>query len=636
MAAPGGGGFGRGGRSRGAVFDPGFQPGFNPGRGGRGGGRGFGPNQGRGGYIEFNNNGARNSGAHFYGGSRNHGADRGYGRRRGYGGWHSNNYPNPNFPNPHHPHGGYGGPRFFGGHQIGGGQPQPQQGGRCQQSQQRVGFQQPAGYVATNAGGAPLPAPGSHPPGTQQATAPSNVQGGAVQGAITGQGGLGGLPDPLGLHLQPTQEVGAGQGGGPATNQGTDMVIDTTSTTAKAPLAANLNVPPANQQGTNLDVPESSVRGSQKSKGKPYCWRCRTNGHTIHECSMVLCCELCFGDHVTKVCPFNKKSAATSGTLCGYAVQGLGFYFIPAVANPRVNSLETKALVRVLEGSFSVNQLAVELEKFQPDKNHNWDIQTTGTGAFIINFPSAELLNHVVNWGPMSAKRVQGKIQFEKGTESEVNKWEIDKVWVQIRGLPNEFKEFPIIWAVGTILGVPRAVDTIFTKNTGRPRMKVAVLDPKLIPTFMDVVIGDFIYELQFAVEVESLTGEPQLMDMDYTNEEEPKEDDLKNNEQPKGAKSAEQMDVDGKTTKSQTPATGSGAPPPSTAQQHGALQLEGAGGHTNAQDKAVKPSSKPKVVLQQSSGALGDNGTWTATVLPTQNDSGTILKNTVGGHRLQ
>ena len=144
---------------------------------------------------------------------------------------------------------------------------------------------------------------------------------------------------------------------------------------------------------------------------------------------------------------------------------------------------------------------------------------------------------------------MQGKIQFEKGTENEVNKWEIEKVWVQFRGLPSEFKEFPIIWAVGTILGVPRAVDTIFTKNTGRPRMKVAVLDPKLIPTYVDVVIGDFIYELQFVVEVESPTGEPQLVDMDSTNEEDPKEDDPKNSEHPKGANAEEQMDVDGKTT---------------------------------------------------------------------------------------
>jgi hypothetical protein len=172
--------------------------------------------------------------------------------------------------------------------------------------------------------------------------------------------------------------------------------------------------------------------------------------------------------------------------------------------------------------------LAVELEKLRPEKNHNWDIQTTDTRAFLINFPSADLLDTVVNWGPMDAKVVQGKICFEKGTNNEVYKREIDKVWVQFRGLPREFKEFPIIWAIGTILGVPRAVDTVFTKATGRARLKVAVLDLKLIPDFVDVVIGDYIYELQFGVEDETITGEPQLVDLDSTRDEEPKVEDPK------------------------------------------------------------------------------------------------------------
>jgi hypothetical protein len=77
-------------------------------------------------------------------------------------------------------------------------------------------------------------------------------------------------------------------------------------------------------------------------------------------------------------------------------------------------------------------------------------------------------------------------------------------------------------------MGVPRAVDTVFTKSIGRTRLKVVVLDPRLIPDFVDVVIGDYIYELQFGVEEESLTGEPQLIDLDLTRDEEPKEEDPK------------------------------------------------------------------------------------------------------------
>ena len=66
-------------------------------------------------------------------------------------------------------------------------------------------------------------------------------------------------------------------------------------------------------------------------------------------------------------------------------------------------------------------------------------------------------------------------------------------------GLSEEVREFSIIWAVGSILGVTRAVDMKFTKKFGQPRMKVAVLNPELIPDLVDVVNGE----------------EPQPIDMD-------------------------------------------------------------------------------------------------------------------------
>jgi hypothetical protein len=173
---------------------------------------------------------------------------------------------------------------------------------------------------------------------------------------------------------------------------------------------------------------------------------------------------------------------------CGYAVEGLAFYFIPIAQNPKVNLEEKSAVVHVLEGSLIAEQLAVELEKLLLGKN-KWEIEK-GKDAFITNFPSSDLLDTMVNWGPMDTKSVKGKIRFEKGVENDVYKYEIDKVWVQFRGLPKEFREFPIIWAIGSILSVPRAVDTKFTKKFGRSRMKVAVLDPNLIPDLVDVVIG--------------------------------------------------------------------------------------------------------------------------------------------------
>jgi hypothetical protein len=102
-----------------------------------------------------------------------------------------------------------------------------------------------------------------------------------------------------------------------------------------------------------------------------------------------------------------------------------------------------------------------------------------------------------------------------------VYKYEIEKVWVQFKGLPKEFREFPIIWAIASILGVPRSVDTKFTKAFGRARLKVAVLDSSLIPVLVDVVIGDYVYQLHFGVEQGMSDGEPVLIDLDSTYEDE-------------------------------------------------------------------------------------------------------------------
>ena len=168
-------------------------------------------------------------------------------------------------------------------------------------------------------------------------------------------------------------------------------------------------------------------------------------------CTVPLCCEICFGEHVTKACS-NLKKMHNSAIPCGYAVEGLGFYFIPVAENPKINLEIKSAVVRVLEGSLTADQLVVELEKLLSGKN-KWVIEERGTGAYITNFPSSDLLDCVVNWGPMDTKTVKGKIRFEKGVENDVYKYEIDKVWVQFRGLPKEFREFPIIWAIGSILG---------------------------------------------------------------------------------------------------------------------------------------------------------------------------------------
>jgi hypothetical protein len=75
--------------------------------------------------------------------------------------------------------------------------------------------------------------------------------------------------------------------------------------------------------------------------------------------------------------------------------------------------------------------------------------------------------------------------------------------------------EFLLIWAVGSILGVTKAVDMKFTNQYGICRLQVMVLNPLLIPQFIEVVIGECLFELQFRVEENMDSDSPVPVDMD-------------------------------------------------------------------------------------------------------------------------
>ncbi|WVZ93110.1 hypothetical protein U9M48_039117 [Paspalum notatum var. saurae] len=111
---------------------------------------------------------------------------------------------------------------------------------------------------------------------------------------------------------------------------------------------------------------------------------------------------------------------------------------------------------------------------------------------------------------------------MEFSEKKDVDEWKyaIPKVWIQFRGLSKELRDFPIIWAIGSILGATRKVDMKFTKLSGRARLQVAMLNPEYIPEFIDIVIGDYVYELQFRVEKEGEGAMPTLIDMDTQPEE--------------------------------------------------------------------------------------------------------------------
>ncbi|CAN6175788.1 unnamed protein product [Urochloa humidicola] len=268
--------------------------------------------------------------------------------------------------------------------------------------------------------------------------------------------------------------------------------------------------------GKDKQQAEILAQGVVKVGGKkPYCYRCLTKGHINTECTTQIHCDICVTDtHVTKACP-QAKAIKSTAELCGHAVDGLDFYYIPYAGKQKTQSESKAAVVKVLEGSMTVANVAVELERLLPGSS-KWIVQEKEKNTFTTTFPSHAELTRMVLWGRVDTKCVKARMEIQEQVEKNIYKYEIPKCWVQFRGLSEELlDEFPIIWAVGTILGVPKMVDMKFTKQHGIARMRVAVLNPDLIPDLVEVLIGEYIYELQFRVEKEDLANNPIPINMD-------------------------------------------------------------------------------------------------------------------------
>ena len=114
-------------------------------------------------------------------------------------------------------------------------------------------------------------------------------------GPDAGHQGGGTVGASSAAHPPPLVEAGIVHGGGApaASQQATAMVVD--SAPMKAPEQPKEAVPSTSEpKGNMLEIQESSEKGAQKNKGKPNSYCCRTKGHTIHECTVVLCCEICY------------------------------------------------------------------------------------------------------------------------------------------------------------------------------------------------------------------------------------------------------------------------------------------------------------------------------------------------------
>jgi hypothetical protein len=148
------------------------------------------------------------------------------------------------------------------------------------------------------------------------------------------------------------------------------------------------------KSGLMIEGPESSKQGEIRgSSGKvSYCYRCKTKGHAIEVCHARMYRDICAShDHVRPRCP-KFRAVRLAAMLCGFAVEGLGFFHIQHEISQQQRNEARTALISVVDSSLTAPNVISELERLIPGP-WRWNVEEIGNNSFKTVFPSkAELL----------------------------------------------------------------------------------------------------------------------------------------------------------------------------------------------------------------------------------------------------
>ncbi|CAO2173343.1 unnamed protein product [Urochloa humidicola] len=362
------------------------------------------------------------------------------------------------------------------------------------------------------------------------------------RGGFAGRQGRGGGDGRHGRH-----QMGAAVGGGGAP---VSLGANVNLTGSKPPIGHG-SIPAANVGDTSEPAPmagsgaagmewDQQIESEEKEvykggKKEKTCGRCTQKGHLAADCTNKVYCVICDGhDHVNHRCHLLKQPRPVAHAV-GYAVMGLGFYHIPHAPLSRKKDSKT-ALVKVVGGTLSVEQMIVQLQRVVPGK-WKWEPVAHEKGSFVVPFPSKNELQRAIAFGGADVREngvSKGmRMQFEEWHEEEEG-YLLPKVWIRVTGIRKKLREFLNLWAIGTLLGSTQMVDMETTRKNKFGRILVAVLDPKLLPSKLDVVIGDHYFELKFKIEPVGFDDNGDEVQFDFGNDDEDQdmdEDDPKEEE---------------------------------------------------------------------------------------------------------
>ncbi|KAG0547285.1 hypothetical protein BDA96_01G066500 [Sorghum bicolor] len=192
-------------------------------------------------------------------------------------------------------------------------------------------------------------------------------------------------------------------------------------------------------RGSDIVLSLNDEGGGNKEGGEAVmtsgrCSKCSKKGHQAAACKTEVYCVICDShEHMNHRCPLLKAPRPVAHA-AGYAVMDLGFYHIPHPPLPRVKKDSKMARVSVVGGVLSGDQLIMQLRRIVPVK-WNWELKVLGEGNFLTQFPSRTELQRSIAYGGADAKgegvSAGTRLQFEEWQEKEEG-FLLPKVWLDV------------------------------------------------------------------------------------------------------------------------------------------------------------------------------------------------------------
>lgn len=275
--------------------------------------------------------------------------------------------------------------------------------------------------------------------------------------------------------------------------------------------------PPLGRGGPKVILPGSSTSGEIESAGIPnpiapsslteidsgrklFCQKCGDEGHHARDCSKNLWCEICRKDtHVTAKCVWPKQTKPTM-PIVGMAADGLGFYMMQFAKSqlnkPKPNAL---GLVKVLEGGVSAEELVKDFD-FHFPWGRVWKATKCQVG-YIMQFPSQERLDEMVQFPELKMKMSGVKISVVPWISSAITKARLHTIWVVAENVPEELRNFQAICELGSALGAVEEVDLKALEMQNCVRFKVHVKSISMIPPVLEVGVKPYLFDIFFKID---------------------------------------------------------------------------------------------------------------------------------------